>query len=572
MRRAGRKQNADDANKQAEGEQKGDEGVASDDESDGDNEDKDAPPTTEDQSSVDREEPEQNKDKDDSPTPATPPASNSTRPVMYFPSSRPFPSPYMPAQPPRSPGLLSALIMPQQPPTPFGPPPSPPSPLLGLLLRLAVISFSSFLMDLLGLGQDHAVLPTPAQHYTFERVNDRHSRDGSALMQALRSAPNGVSKNRWKGFFHNRRQSTLELLATSGETEGDVATLSNGKLYNKTVVIVDASSDPRIGMSMSEQLAGPVSFLIEQHRDHLDRRRHANEKYQRTNFLPRFTRRNASSESNSGRTTDGVRSALGAEIEIILILNSPGGSVADFGLAASHLLRIRHEENISLTVCCDKVAASGGYMMACQADTICGAPFAMFGSIGVMTETLNFNEVLRNIGVKPISITAGKNKAPIKQFGEVSDEDVRLVEKDLERTHEVFISWVSEARNIIPTEDWKAKVCTGSVFLGQEALELGLIDRLCTSDEYIAEKLRAGDRVLRLIHYRGPQRKIKISPLDLLSALADPEGRMKLKSRMQAYGRRIICGIAPLCRVGLTVGLLNHMASHQSTIVSRNPI
>ena len=210
-------------------------------------------------------------------------------------------------------------------------------------------------------------------------------------------------------------------------------------------------------------------------------------------------------------------------------------------------------------------------MMACQADTICGAPFAMFGSIGVMTETLNFNEVLRNIGVKPISITAGKNKAPIKQFGEVSDEDVRLVEKDLERTHEVFISWVSEARNIIPTEDWKAKVCTGSVFLGQEALELGLIDRLCTSDEYIAEKLRAGDRVLRLIHYRGPQRKIKISPLDLLSALADPEGRMKLKSRMQAYGRRIICGIAPLCRAGLTVGLLNHMA-YQSTIVSRNPI
>jgi len=209
-------------------------------------------------------------------------------------------------------------------------------------------------------------------------------------------------------------------------------------------------------------------------------------------------------------------------------------------------------------------------MIACQADTICGAPFAVFGSIGVLTESLNFNEILRNIGIKPISITAGKNKAPIKAFGEVSDEDLKLVEEDLERTHEAFISWVSEARNIIPTEDWKAKVCTGSVFHGEEALELGLIDRLATSDEYIAEKLRDGNRVLRLLHYRGPQRKIKISPLDLLSELADTEGRMKLKSRMQAYGRRAICGIAPLCRVGLAVGLLNHMALHQSTTVTHN--
>ena len=577
--RRGRKQNVDDDAKKAqdEHEQKGDEGagdgVASDG-SEGDNDGKDAPPSSalEDQSSVERQEPEPNKEKDDSPPPSPPPtsdhspASNSTRPgVMYL--GRPFPSPYVPAQPPR-PGLLSALLMPrpQHPPMPFGPPPSPPSPLLGLLLRLALISFSSFLMDLLGWGQDHAVLPTPSQHYTFERVNDRHSRDGAALMQALKSPPKGVTKNRWKAFFHKRRQSTIELLASSDKTEGDVATLSNGKLYNKTVVIVEASSDPRIGMAISEQLGGPVSFLIEQHRDHLDRQRHANDKYQRTKFLPRLRRKKASPESDSGRTIDGVRSALGAELEVVLILNSPGGSVVDFGLAASHLARIRHEENISLTVCCDRVAASGGYMIACQADTICGAPFAVFGSIGVMTEALNFHEVLRNVGIKPISITAGKNKAPIKPFGEVSDEDLQLVEEDLERTHEVFINWVSEARNIIPTDDWKAKVCTGSVFHGEEALELGLIDRLATSDEYIAEKLRDGNRILRLIHYRGPQRKMKISPLDLLTELADTEGRMKLKSRMQEYGRRMICGIAPLCRVGLAVGLLNHMALYQRPI------
>ena len=501
--------------------------------------------------------------------------------------------PYTPQQPPspnKSSSLLSSILSamfprPQNMPpmSPYGPPPMQPSSpyapggnnaINSLLLRLALISFGTLLLDVLGLGsQSDAFLPTPSQHYTFERVNDRYRRDRSALSQALESPPPGIGKHRWRHAFWRRRrevQSSLALAEESSVSVVESPTLANGALYNRTVIIVDMKPDSRVGHGMAEHLRDTVSFIIEQHRDYVDMRSHAEKAYSFKHQLPSFLFPRSSSTaspSHNHRTPNGMRPALGNDIEVVLFLDSPGGTVQDYGLASSQLARLRDEPQIILSVCVDRVAASGGYMMACQATPghLFAAPFAMIGSIGVLMETVNVNEVLKRYGVKPLVIKAGKNKAPLKTFGEVSDEEMQMAQDDADVIHEAFQKWVMQSRpNVVVSQDWIEKVCTGAVFLGKEARELGLVDRVLTSDEYVAEKISAGDRVLRLIPYKGPQFGIKISPLDLLLSSMDAEGRLKIHEKARVLGMRIIRCTAPLFRVGVAVGLLNHLASLQS--------
>jgi hypothetical protein len=277
--------------------------------------------------------------------------------------------------------ILSGFFPPSNipPPSPYGPP-MPPNPyapshqntnsnevtilfstILSLVLRLAIVSLTTHVLDLFGLGSHSdgsAFIPSPAQHYTFERVNDRYRRDGSALMQALSSPPPGVGKNRWKRIFGRRRRDNVKTIMWVEEQDAianmtitqssETASLDNGELYNKTVIIVDLKPDSRVGNGMAEHLRDTVSFLIEQHRDHVDKRRNLH-KY-------------ASLDKNSSqlRTTKGVRPAMGTDLEILLLLDSPGGTVQDYGLASSHLARLRNEPHITLSVCVDRVAASGG--------------------------------------------------------------------------------------------------------------------------------------------------------------------------------------------------------------------
>lgn len=513
--------------------------------------------------------------------------------------ARPMPYPYQPSPPSRNnkppsllSSLLSALFPPRPPshmppPSPYGPPQMPPfapsgnnNPLVSLLLRLALISLGTLLMELFGIGShSDAFLPTPAQHYTFERVNDRYRRDGMALRLALESPPPGVSKHRWKRVFRRRRREALMSSSTTDEGVESMIeppSLGNGALYNRTVIIVEMKPDSRVGNGMAEQLRDTVSFLIEQHRDHIDKRlkstNHANSLmlHLPSNLLPRYLSSSApSSSSSSQRTVNGIRPALGNELEVLLFLDSPGGTVQDYGLASSQLARLRNEPQITLSVCVDKVAASGGYMMACQATPgqLFAAPFAMVGSIGVLMETVNVNEVLRRYGVKPLVIKAGKNKAPLKTLGEVTSEELEMAQNDADLIHEAFQQWVTASRpNVVVSKDWIDKVCTGAVFLGKEARDLGLVDRVITSDEYVAERIAAGDRVLRLIPYKGPQFGLKLSPLDILLSGMDAEGRAKIRERIQGLGMRVIQCIAPLCRVGVTVTVLNRLAS-----LSNNP-
>jgi serine protease SohB len=137
-------------------------------------------------------------------------------------------------------------------------------------------------------------------------------------------------------------------------------------------------------------------------------------------------------------------------------------------------------------------------MIASQASQILAAPFAIVGSIGVIMENLNFFEALKNHGVKTINLKAGDMKNPVSRFGEVTDKDLKLKQKDLEDAHRDFIELCRSSR-----PDLDPEVCNGRVLSGEKALETGMLDRILTSEEYIYEKISDGDLVMK-IHLVSP--------------------------------------------------------------------
>ena len=168
--------------------------------------------------------------------------------------------------------------------------------------------------------------------------------------------------------------------------------------------------------------------------------------------------------------------------QIILRLDNHGGVVHEHGLAASQLARIR-QKKINLVVVVDKVAASGGYLMACVANKIYAAPFAILGSIGVIAQLPNFNRLLDNYGVDFEQVTAGQYKRNVTMFGKNTDEDREKLKEQLEEIHSLFKSSVNEYRPELNLD----KVATGEYWYGKRALELGLIDEIKTSDELLLE-------------------------------------------------------------------------------------
>lgn len=166
--------------------------------------------------------------------------------------------------------------------------------------------------------------------------------------------------------------------------------------------------------------------------------------------------------------------------EVVVCLESGGGMVHEYGLAASQLLRIR-ERNIPLTVCVDKVAASGGYMMAVVANHIVAAPFAVIGSIGVIAQLPNFNRVLKKHDIDFEMHTAGEYKRTLTLFGENTDEARNKFREDLADVHALFKAFVGQYRPQLLVE----QVANGDVWYGSKALEQGLVDELSTSDSYL---------------------------------------------------------------------------------------
>lgn len=174
--------------------------------------------------------------------------------------------------------------------------------------------------------------------------------------------------------------------------------------------------------------------------------------------------------------------------EVVVRLESQGGMVHSYGFASSQLARIR-QKNIPLTICVDKVAASGGYMMACVANKILAAPFAVIGSIGVVASLPNFNRVLKKNDVDYEMLTAGEYKRTLTVFGENTDKGRQKFQQDLEETHVLFKEFIHANRPQLDIE----KVATGEIWFGTRALEMNLIDQVCTSDEYLTEMYPAAD-------------------------------------------------------------------------------
>jgi signal peptide peptidase SppA len=177
--------------------------------------------------------------------------------------------------------------------------------------------------------------------------------------------------------------------------------------------------------------------------------------------------------------------------EVVLVLDTGGGTVVGYGLAQAQLLRLK-SAGLKLTVVVEQVAASGGYLMACTADEILASPYALIGSIGVLGEIPNFYERAKQEGVTFSTITAGKYKRTLTPFKKLDPEDVKKVTQEIEEIFDIFKGTVSENRPGLDIE----KVATGEVWLGRDALALGLVDGLTTTDDVLLERVKAGRDVL----------------------------------------------------------------------------
>ena len=214
--------------------------------------------------------------------------------------------------------------------------------------------------------------------------------------------------------------------------------------------------------------------------------------------------------------------------QIILRLENYGGVVHEHGLAASQLVRIRDKE-IPLVITVDKVAASGGYLMACVASKIVAAPFAILGSIGVIAQLPNFNRLMDSHGIDYEQITAGKYKRNVTIFGKNTDEDRAKLKEELEDVHSLFKTAVSAYRPDLDLD----KIATGEHWYGTRAIELGLVDEIMTSDELLAGLAKDHDLYRVAYKIKQPLQKRLMANIDgALDKVDDLNWRQRFESRL----------------------------------------
>jgi serine protease SohB len=345
-----------------------------------------------------------------------------------------------------------------------------------------------------------AYVPPIEQHWTFERVNERYDKDKMALQKAL--TPGGTTLPRVSLTRNNDKQS---------------ASMTPDK---DTVILLDWTKLTE-SLDNMDSLRDQVSFLLSQHR-------------------AKILQTPAPDVVSNAMTVNSTVTTT----EIIVILDSPGGAASDYGLAAQLVLRLSHEPGMLVTVCVDKVAASGGYMMACASSPgrLYAAPFAVLGSIGVIGSTVNIHKTLEGWGITPLVFRGGKDKAPVGLIGEVTKDGIAKVQSMVDATHVAFKRHVVAARPCL-TEKIE-ELATGNVWLGYEALDVGLVDRIITSDEYIGERILDGARVLRLARYNKP-RFLFPSPHSRLSLSHTVKGiRTSLKAMVADFAQ-VLAQVSP---------------------------
>ncbi|AKO46102.1 protease SohB [[Haemophilus] ducreyi] len=193
----------------------------------------------------------------------------------------------------------------------------------------------------------------------------------------------------------------------------------------------------------------------------------------------------ASAVQSLHKEVSAIISVARPQDEVLLQLESPGGVVHGYGLAASQLQRLR-DHHIPLTVTVDKVAASGGYMMACVANKIVAAPFAILGSVGVVAQVPNIHRFLKKHEIDVDVMTAGEYKRTVTLAGENTEKGKQKFQQELEETHQLFKQFVANNRPQLEIE----KVATGEHWFGQQALTLNLIDEIATSDDLILNAVK----------------------------------------------------------------------------------
>ncbi|WP_188151286.1 protease SohB [Teredinibacter waterburyi] len=196
----------------------------------------------------------------------------------------------------------------------------------------------------------------------------------------------------------------------------------------------------------------------------------------------------ASATEGLRQVITGILSLAQKTDRVVVRLESQGGMVHSYGLASSQLARIT-EKGIPLTVCIDKVAASGGYMMACVANQIVAAPFAIIGSIGVVAQLPNFHKLLQKNDIDYELLTAGEYKRTLTMFGENTEKGRSKFVEDLEDTHELFKSFITEHRGQVDID----AVATGEIWFGSRALAQKLVDDIQTSDQYLLDRCEEAD-------------------------------------------------------------------------------
>ncbi len=211
---------------------------------------------------------------------------------------------------------------------------------------------------------------------------------------------------------------------------------------------------------------------------------------------------------------DALLEVAGKNDEVVVRLDSPGGMVNAYGLGSSQLMRLK-QKGIKLTVCVDEVAASGGYLMASVADKIVAAPFAYIGSIGVVMSLPNFNKVLKKHDIDYEQLTAGRFKRTVTMFGENTDEGREKCREELDAVHRRFKDHVKRFRPNVDIE----KLATGEHWLAEDALELGLVDEICCSDDYIARQLELTSGAALYLKWKKEEKNSKLERiLKLFSA------------------------------------------------------
>lgn len=185
--------------------------------------------------------------------------------------------------------------------------------------------------------------------------------------------------------------------------------------------------------------------------------------------------------------------------EVIVKLDSPGGTVTGYGLAAAQLARLK-KAGIPVTVVVDQVAASGGYMMAAVADKVIAAPFAIIGSVGVVMEMPNFSKLLDKVGVKYLQYTAGEYKRTVSPMVEPTVLGEEKMQEKLVKTLGLFKNHIKEYRPQVDVE----QIATGETWYATEAQSLNLVDEISTYDEYLESKLTTCD--VFKISYEKPER------------------------------------------------------------------